>query len=81
MFKSPKRNEYPTHKAGEICFACSSSVDKGGKLVLHKPKYKDGKMWLGCSRFPECKNSVIGDLTEENNYRGKLKRKVLYSAR
>jgi len=80
MFKSPKRNEYPTHSAGEVCFACSPEKDKGGRLVLRKPKFPGGKLWLGCSRYPECKNSVSGDLTKENNFKGKLKRKVIYSA-
>lgn len=80
MFKTAKNYNLPTHRAGEVCFACSPENDKGGRLVLKKPKYKGGLLWLGCSRYPECKNSVIGELTMENNFKGKLKRKVLYSA-
>jgi ssDNA-binding Zn-finger/Zn-ribbon topoisomerase 1 len=42
------------HKEGENCPACSLENDKGGRLTFRSVR---NKRFLGCSRFPLCKNT------------------------
>lgn len=64
-------NLQPLHYEGEICFACSLSRDKGGRLVL---KGKNRK-FLGCSRYPDCKNTVSSRLIGKKDNRPDRRKK------
>lgn len=64
----PIYTSQPEHQAGETCFACSLSRDKGGRLVLVKRKTNASTSYsLICSRFPDCKNKVSPRNTKENS--------------
>jgi ssDNA-binding Zn-finger/Zn-ribbon topoisomerase 1 len=55
-------NEVPQHVQGELCPSCRSHDWRRkefiGKLVLRKSKLG---MFLGCTRFPDCKYTFSFD--------------------
>jgi ssDNA-binding Zn-finger/Zn-ribbon topoisomerase 1 len=63
---------YVKHQAGEKCVFCSSGKDKGGKFILRKA---EGRSFLGCTRFPECKATTAVSYTQVNKARGSRKNK------
>ena len=59
-------NGVPVHSVGEACPACNYDYSpKGGKLRLIKTR--DGsRVFLGCTRYPDCKYTVSSHYTSEN---------------
>lgn len=59
-------NDIPSHRQGDRCPACDyGNIPKGGKL--HLVKTGNGKqVFLGCSRYPDCKYMISPYYTLEN---------------
>lgn len=53
------------HSSGDVCPSCSAERDKGGRLNA-RPMKGSLYVWLGCSRFPDCKYSLPARLTRDN---------------
>lgn len=59
-------NGIPVHSVGEACPACNYECSpKGGKLRLIKTR--DGsRVFLGCTRYPDCKYTTSSYYTSED---------------
>ena len=59
-------NGIPIHSQGDVCPGCNcGDKPKGGKLRLIKTK--DGsRLFLGCTRYPDCKFTVSSYYTSED---------------
>lgn len=65
MFKGIELNGIRYYEDSK-CPSCSSEVDKGGRLKLHKRK----RFFLKCLR---CKYSILGQYTRQKQERWKAK--------
>lgn len=58
-------DDIPRHSAGDKCPGCNAyDKPKGGILRAIKSKI-DGKYFLGCNRYPDCKYTVSSFYTEK----------------
>lgn len=64
-------DDIPRHSAGDKCPGCNAyDKPKGGVLREVRSKI-NGKYFLGCNRYPECKYTVSTFYTIRGNFKKK----------